>query len=318
SFIHSGELLVLAPLDREDRAEHLLTVQAIDSGSPRLAANSEIKVISPLINPVSILLIHHFKITVLDDNDNAPEFTQPYYVVHVRENSKIGKIILQVEAKDKDEGPNGVIRYSLLEESPFSIDRATGAIHIAGAVDRELVSDYRLRLKATDSGRYKQLSSVANLTIVIDDENDNSPLIRNKLLDIFVSNNIKTGEVVHVVDGTDSDEDSALVYNISGPDARFFTINERGEILAKTSLEFKAYYSITVAVFDVGGLNTSASFTFYMDDHRKFPRYTTSNSCTISVVIDNRLQMDRYIEQYHCDRELARGSVHIPCGVTTK
>ncbi|KIH43068.1 cadherin domain protein, partial [Ancylostoma duodenale] len=130
-------------------------------------------------------------ITVLDDNDNAPEFTQPYYVVHVRENSNIGEKILQVEATDKDEGPNGVIRYSLLDESPFSIDRATGAIHIAGAVDRELVSEYRLRLKATDPGRYKQLSSVVNLTVVIDDENDNSPSIRNRLLDVFVPNNIK-------------------------------------------------------------------------------------------------------------------------------
>lgn len=113
---------------------------------------------------------------------------------------------------------------------------------------------------------------MVNLTIVIDDENDNNPVIRNKLLDIFVPNNLKTGEeenysvvifqeipppfmtsipcdlrkllkiaqnrsflgdVVHVVDGMDSDEDSSLVYNISGPDARFFTINGRGEILAK-------------------------------------------------------------------------------------
>ncbi|EYC20756.1 hypothetical protein Y032_0021g405 [Ancylostoma ceylanicum] len=265
----TGELLVLAPLDREDRAEHLLTVQAIDSGSPRLAATSEIRIM------------------VLDDNDNAPEFSQPYYIVHVRENSAIGEKVLQVHATDKDEGPNGVIRYSLLDESPFSIDRATGAIQIAGAVDRELFSEYQLRIRATDSGRYKQLSSVANLTIVIDDENDNSPMIRNKLLDIFVPNNIKIGEVVHVVDGMDSDEDSTLVYNISGPDARFFSINERGEILAKTSLEFKAYYSITVAVFDQSGLNTSASFTFYMDDYKKFPRWTATLNST--AVTENSL-----------------------------
>ncbi|RCN33444.1 cadherin domain protein, partial [Ancylostoma caninum] len=62
-----------------------------------------------LISHVSILLIHPFKIVVLDDNDNAPEFTQPYYIVHVRENSMIGEKILQVKATDRDEGLNGVI-----------------------------------------------------------------------------------------------------------------------------------------------------------------------------------------------------------------
>ncbi|KAK6740380.1 hypothetical protein RB195_008692 [Necator americanus] len=255
---NTSELLLLTPLDREDQNEHILTVQAIDSGSPRLSATSEIK------------------ITVLDENDNAPEFDQPYYRVHVRENSRIGDSVLQVKTTDRDEGLNGLIRYTLLGESPFSINGTTGIVHVTGVVDRETVSEYQLRIKATDSGRYKQMLSIANLTIVVDDENDNNPVIRNKILDIFVPNNLKIGDVVHVVDAMDSDEKSILFYNISGPDSRYFVINERGEIFTKASLEFKAYYSITVAVFDMGGLNTSASFTFYVDDYNKFPRFTAA------------------------------------------
>ncbi|EPB79623.1 hypothetical protein ANCCEY_01319 [Ancylostoma ceylanicum] len=308
-----GDIMVNKPLDYEQRQNFTFTVVAMDYGTPQLLSQQQITAYLVDINdhvPIirsrdevvdveettprgtqiaSFEVLDDDMIMVLDDNDNAPEFSQPYYIVHVRENSAIGEKVLQVHATDKDEGPNGVIRYSLLDESPFSIDRATGAIQIAGAVDRELFSEYQLRIRATDSGRYKQLSSVANLTIVIDDENDNSPMIRNKLLDIFVPNNIKIGEVVHVVDGMDSDEDSTLVYNISGPDARFFSINERGEILAKTSLEFKAYYSITVAVFDQSGLNTSASFTFYMDDYKKFPRY----SCRECNVFSSGLDRER-------------------------
>ncbi|KAK6043695.1 cadherin domain protein, partial [Cooperia oncophora] len=132
----SGELLVLGPLDREDCAEHFLTVQAIDSGLPRLSSTADIK------------------ITVIDDNDNEPVFDQPYYSVHVRENTKIGQKVLQIRARDKDQGQNAVIRYSLQENSPFSIDKGTGDIRVSKAVDREVINEYRLTIQATDSGRY--------------------------------------------------------------------------------------------------------------------------------------------------------------------
>ncbi|VDO25504.1 unnamed protein product [Haemonchus placei] len=248
----SGELLLLNSLDREDCMEHFITVQAIDSGTTRLSSTVEIK------------------ITVLDDNDNAPEFDQPYYVIHVRENIKHGQMVLKVTAVDKDEGQNAAVRYSLLEQSPFLIDRITGEIRVNSAVDREEINEYRLTIRATDSGRFRRLTSTARLTVFIDDENDNHPIIRNKLLDVFVPKDFRNGDVVHVVDATDPDEDSTLFFNISGTDARFFRIDAKGEIIAKTVLEMKAYYSVTVGVFDKDGLNTSASFTFYLDDRNNF------------------------------------------------
>nr|CDJ93240.1 Cadherin and Laminin G domain containing protein [Haemonchus contortus] len=258
----SGELLLLNSLDREDCMEHFITVQAIDSGTTRLSSTVEIK------------------ITVLDDNDNAPEFDQPYYVIHVRENIKHGQAVLKVTAFDKDEGQNAVVRYSLLEQSPFLIDRITGEIRVNSAVDREEISEYRLTIRAIDSGRFRRLTATARLTVFIDDENDNHPVIRNKLLDVFVPKDFRNGDVVHVVDAIDSDEDSTLFFNISGTDARFFRINTKGEIIAKTVLEMKAYYSVTVGVSDKDGLNTSASFTFYLDDRNNFPRWTSTMNRT--------------------------------------
>ncbi|ETN85496.1 cadherin domain protein [Necator americanus] len=130
-----SELLLLTPLDREDQNEHFLTVQAIDSGSPRLSATSEIK------------------ITVLDENDNAPEFDQPYYRVHVRENSKIGDSVLQVKTTDRDEGLNGLIRYTLLGESPFSINGTTGIVHVTGVVDRETIQANVIDRQSDDRDR---------------------------------------------------------------------------------------------------------------------------------------------------------------------
>ncbi|PIO56176.1 cadherin domain protein, partial [Teladorsagia circumcincta] len=76
-------------------------------------------------------------ITVLDDNDNAPEFDQPYYAIHVRENTKRGQKVFKVTVTDRDQGQNAVVRYSILEQSPFSIDKATGEIRVVDTVDRE-------------------------------------------------------------------------------------------------------------------------------------------------------------------------------------
>ncbi|VDL83636.1 unnamed protein product [Nippostrongylus brasiliensis] len=260
----TGELLVLAPLDREENTEHFLTVQAIDSGSPRLSSTADIK------------------ITVLDENDNRPEFYQPYYVVHVLESARTGQTVLKVNAVAGDEGENAVIRYSILESSPFSIDKNTGEIRVASDLDRELADSYELTIQAADSGRYRRLKSSVRLTVIVDDENDNNPVIRNTLMDVFVPRDLQPGDVVHVVDAIDQDENSTIFFNCSGPDARFLDINNRGEIVTKASLESKAYYSITVAAFDDAGLNTSASFTFYLDQRQLFPRWTrTMNSTTV-------------------------------------
>ncbi|WKX99935.1 hypothetical protein Q1695_014644 [Nippostrongylus brasiliensis] len=260
----TGELLVLAPLDREENTEHFLTVQAIDSGSPRLSSTADIK------------------ITVLDENDNSPEFDQPYYVVHVLESARIGQTVLKVNAVDGDEGENAVIRYSILESSPFSIDKNTGEVRVASDLDRELADSYELTIQAADSGRYRRLKSSVRVTVIVDDENDNNPVIRNTLMDVFVPRDLQLGDVVHVVDAVDPDENSTVLFNCSGPDARFLDINNRGEIVTKTTLDSKAYYSITVAAFDDAGLNTSASFTFYLDQRQLFPRWTrTTNSTTV-------------------------------------
>ncbi|VDM60776.1 unnamed protein product [Angiostrongylus costaricensis] len=264
-----GELLLLHPLDRELCSEYLLTVQARDSGSTR---------------QLSVCTI---RIAVLDDNDNPPVFTQPYYVVHVRENAPLGQKVLDVVATDADQGENGFVKYSLLEGESFAIDKESGELSVSAELDREHIAVYRLTVEAKDSGRYRQLSSSVEVIIIVEDENDNSPVIRNKILDIFLPSNLNIGDVVYVVDAVDYDKNSSLFFNITGADARFFVINENGEIQSKAhgdafqaSLRQKAIYSVVVLVFDEGGQSTSTSFTFYLDDYEKFPRWTSTLNVT--------------------------------------
>lgn len=47
-------------------------------------------------------------------NDNSPQFTQPQFNVTIAENVTTPLVILKVEAKDADLGPNGEVHYSIV------------------------------------------------------------------------------------------------------------------------------------------------------------------------------------------------------------
>lgn len=73
-------------LDREQRAEHVLTVVASDHGSPPRSATQLLTV------------------SVADINDEAPTFQQQEYSVLLRENSPPGTSLLTLRATDPDLG----------------------------------------------------------------------------------------------------------------------------------------------------------------------------------------------------------------------
>ena len=75
------------------------------------------------------LLYCFFKISVADENDNAPRFYQKNYVFRIAENEKVGKFVGSVKANDSDidKTTNGRVTYSFVEGgSPFNIDPIKG------------------------------------------------------------------------------------------------------------------------------------------------------------------------------------------------
>lgn len=77
---------MVRPLDREQRAEHVLTVVALDHGSPPRSSTQFLTV------------------SVVDINDEAPAFPQQEYSVLLRENSPPGTSLLTLKATDPDLG----------------------------------------------------------------------------------------------------------------------------------------------------------------------------------------------------------------------
>ncbi len=87
-------LILQKPLDRETSRRHKLVLTALDGGRPPKSGTMDIIV------------------EVLDVNDNMPVFTQEVYSVTLQENVPVGTTVIQVNATDMDDGPNGEMFYS--------------------------------------------------------------------------------------------------------------------------------------------------------------------------------------------------------------
>ncbi|XP_064513581.1 cadherin-7 isoform X2 [Pseudopipra pipra] len=85
---NSGVITTAKSLDRETNAIHNITVLAMESQNPAQIGRG------------------YVAITILDINDNAPEFAMDYETT-VCENAQPGQVIQKISAIDKDDPPNG-------------------------------------------------------------------------------------------------------------------------------------------------------------------------------------------------------------------
>ncbi|XP_061045691.1 protocadherin alpha-12-like [Eubalaena glacialis] len=96
------ELILRKSLDREEMPELNILLTALDGGKPELTGSVQIQ------------------ITILDVNDNAPEFDTPGYKVVLFENIPNNTRVIQLNASDLDEGSNREISYGIRMILPVS------------------------------------------------------------------------------------------------------------------------------------------------------------------------------------------------------
>ncbi|XP_023681833.1 protocadherin-16-like isoform X1 [Paramormyrops kingsleyae] len=241
-------------LDREERDSYELRVMATDSGTPPLQAESS------------------FTIQVTDVNDNPPLFEQQVYTQAIPEVVFPGSFVLQVTARDKDQGPNGDIHYSILQDygthsNWFTIDSATGIITTATQLDYETDPKPSLIVVASDGGQ-PPLSSTAVVNIILQDINDNEPVFGRSFYEVSINENTPAGTCFLEVTATDADSGSfgTVTYSIgsgigSSAPVQFTVGKETGQICTVVALDRDqgpSSYDFTVTAVDGGGLNSMA------------------------------------------------------------
>uniref|UniRef100_A0A3Q2YBQ3 Protocadherin-16 n=1 Tax=Hippocampus comes TaxID=109280 RepID=A0A3Q2YBQ3_HIPCM len=234
-------------LDREERDVYDLRVMATDSGTPPLRAESS------------------FTIEVTDINDNPPLFDQTVYRQVIPEVVFPGSFVLQVTARDKDQGPNGDISYGILRDigpfaNWFSIDAITGIITTLSQLDYEKNPNPSITVVATDGGR-PPLSSTAMVNIVLQDINDNEPVFESNFYNVSINEDTAPGTLIAY--DPDSGENGRITYKtVSGGSSSYFTLNkDTGVISLSRSVHGKAnsVIAMVISAQDGGGLATLAN-----------------------------------------------------------
>ncbi|XP_051275374.1 protocadherin alpha-3-like [Dicentrarchus labrax] len=255
-------LIVQKSLDRETAGSHSLVLTALDGGKPPKSGNMNIVV------------------NVLDINDNAPVFTKDVYSVMLTENTAISTTIIQVNATDLDDGPNGDVVYSFSNSmnqnilNLFDINPLTGDITVKGIIDYEEKEKYEIEIEASDKG-FVPLTTEKSVIIKIVDVNDNAPEIEVTSFSSSIPEDSRPGTTVALISVNDLD---------SGLNGKVIcAVNEDVPFALSPSLKDKMYSLVTKSPLD-REKQSQYELTITAKDAGQPP---LSSEKTISVVVSD-------------------------------
>ena len=237
---YTGTLKLLSSLDRESQAEYDLNITVTDMGVPPRASYTMLSVM------------------VTDVNDFAPEFERDKYSVTISEGEVIGSTILQVFATDQDLGHNAEIIYSIVTDTQdFIIDQNDGTISVNGHLDREQQAVYELYIEARDKSPENPLSSQVQVTVHLEDVNDNIPLFTPTVYQVRIREDLPVGSVVMIITAQDPDLNGGgtVRYSLQDGTADKFDVDRlTGTIRIAASLDYETQqiYNITARARDRG------------------------------------------------------------------
>ncbi|KAG9510252.1 Protocadherin Fat 4, partial [Fragariocoptes setiger] len=159
-----GVVRVARPLDRETCDTYRVRMRVDDIAAP--------------LGDTTQAAFAWLTVRVTDVNDNRPTFRRHSFRAAVSENAPLGTTIVTLQADDRD--INKTLRYSLEGAHDMTrlvrINARTGEVSVGDKIDRETHPLIVVGVRAEDSGLPAPLSSTAQLTIHVRDENDNNPV----------------------------------------------------------------------------------------------------------------------------------------------
>ena len=184
-------------------------------------------------------------ISVLDRNDNSPQFQGSPYRFSVAETETVGQTVFtEVKVTDADEGRNSEIQLSCLaaQSSPdacetFQISPSRlgpgeylGLIVLKKPLNYEEKSSYNLVVEARDGGEQNVLRATTDIIIEVEDIQDQSPVFLNGPYSSTVAEGTPPGQTIFEIKVRDGDTGIPrdLQLDIIGDSLDYFSLeNER-------------------------------------------------------------------------------------------
>uniref|UniRef100_A0A672LNC7 Protocadherin Fat 4 n=1 Tax=Sinocyclocheilus grahami TaxID=75366 RepID=A0A672LNC7_SINGR len=248
-------------------------------------------------------------ISVYDVNDNVPVFDQLSYEVTILESEPVNSRFFKVEASDKDSGLNGEIVYDIVSGNTNDVFGIfpDGQLYIKADLDREVQDRYSLLVVAKDRA-VEPLSASINVTILLDDVNDNRPLFNSTYYVFHFEEEQERGSFVGLVFAKDKDfgPNSEVRYSFETPQPNFELNAISGALTSTLQLDREslmrqrgaAVFSFTVVSSDQGlpkPLKDQAKVQVYIQDINDNPPKFTKDiyQASISESAQNMTQLLR-------------------------
>ncbi|NXE86269.1 CDHR3 protein, partial [Menura novaehollandiae] len=224
-------------------------------------------------------------INIININDERPYFTIKQRIYRIPEEQSPGTIVANITAKDPDDedSPSRLFYSIQPSERYFSINPATGVLQVTGRVDRDalplrLHPNISLIVRVED-GPSSGHASEMEITIIIDDINDNPPECNPSVFRKEANENttpgtflVDLGNYCKDIDVDPSNNQFSFT-RLSGFGSNNFalesTVSGRLVMTGTIDLENPAnpgveVYTLTVKVQDIAHPNYSSKYLFYV------------------------------------------------------
>ncbi|NXH64366.1 CDHR3 protein, partial [Rhabdornis inornatus] len=222
-------------------------------------------------------------INIINIDDECPYFTTKQRIYRIPEEQSPGTIVADITAKDPDDedSPSRLFYSIRSSDRHFSIDPGTGVLQVAGRIDRDalplqLHPNISLTVRVEDSSG---CDSEMEITIIIDDVNDNPPECNPSAFRKEANENTTPG--TFLVDlrnyckdiDVDPSNNQFSFTGLSGFGSNNFALESAvsGRLVMTGTIDFEnpanprvEVYTLTVRVQDIAHPNYSSKYPFYI------------------------------------------------------
>ncbi|NWZ55608.1 CDHR3 protein, partial [Haliaeetus albicilla] len=223
-------------------------------------------------------------INIININDERPYFTTKQRIYRIPEEQSPGTVVANITAKDPDDEDSPSRLFYSIQSSDryFSINPSTGVLQVTGRINRDalplrLHPNISLIVRVEDSPSSSHASEM-EITIIVDDINDNPPECNPSTFRIEANENTIAGTFLLDLRNYCKDIDvdpSNNQFNftgLSGFGSNNFALESTvsGRLVMTESIDLEnpanlgaEVYSLTVRVQDIACPNYSSKYPFY-------------------------------------------------------
>ncbi|XP_069595474.1 cadherin-16 isoform X2 [Ranitomeya imitator] len=289
----SGTIYVTNELDWERQSQYQIQVSALNVDDVLYSDPLEISV------------------TVTDENDNGPVFSQDIYYVEITETTAKGLLVIKLKAEDADDpgSSNAQIQYRIVSQEPplsndhvFHIGDITGNITLlVDSLMPETARRYTLEVMAADLGGAEGgLSSSCRVIIDVKDINNNPPVfVMNQDLDYEHVN-----KYILIIDARNKVELSGAEYGDSSTATIVISVGNVNEAPVFTTKQYEVQVAentqvgsiiLTVEAFDPDVSDeTNLRYSIINDSRKWFSIKKDSGEIQLLRSLDRELFGDAY------------------------